>query len=219
MTDADIQVQPDALASLGDIRWQVGNSYALIRAIIRWSAESATSVDSYAWHLEGRMDLIGRIILAVMRDPAASFDLARLIEDELNDQHASDGRNAWSLDGPPVMLSAPAAEVLGLLFYELVTNSIEHGALGLDEGGELQVDWRIDPATEGGEAMLRLDWVERGLPARMEREGFGSMVLTEMLRYQLDGAAERDLGPEGVRISVAVPLCSLWRGHGQDRDD
>ena len=63
----------------------MGNSYALIRSIIRWSAESATTVDSYAWHLEGRMDVIGRIILAVMRNPAASFDLAHLVEDELSD--------------------------------------------------------------------------------------------------------------------------------------
>ena len=98
--NVDIQAQGDAVANLHGIRWQVGNSYALICSVIRWSAQSATGVDNYAWHLEGRLDVIGRILLTVMRDLAASFDLARMIEDERNDQHAGEGRNAWSLDGP-----------------------------------------------------------------------------------------------------------------------
>lgn len=213
MNDPEPHAAADARSNLSEIRWQVDNSYALIRSIIRWSAESATTVDSYVWHLEGRMDVIGRIILAVMRNPAASFDLAHLVEDELNNQHASDGRNAWSLNGPLVRLNTPAAQVMGLLFHELVTNSIEHGALGLDEGGELRVSWRVEPESEGREAMLHLDWIERGVPASLSREGFGSMVLKEMFRYQLDGSAKRELDRQGVRISLTVPMHNLARDH------
>lgn len=215
MNDLEPQAAADMPSSLGEIRRQVGNSYAMIRSIIRWSAESATTVDSYAWHLEGRLDVIGRIILSVMRNPAASFDLGHLIEDELNDQHASDGRNAWSLNGPPVRLNASPAEVMGLLFHELVTNSIEHGALGLDEGGALQVSWKIEPDGEGREAMLHLDWIERGMAASLDREGFGSMVLTEMFNYQLDGVADRQFDRQGVRISLRVPMRNLVRDRAQ----
>lgn len=116
MNDPEPNATADARPNLNEMRRQVGNSYALIRSIIRRSAESATTVDSYAWHLEGRLDVIGRIILTVMRDPAAAFDLAHLVEDELNNQRASGGRNAWSLNGPPVRLDAAAAQVMGLLF-------------------------------------------------------------------------------------------------------
>lgn len=214
MAEPDSQMQAGAAADLREVRRQLANSYALLRSILRRSAESATDVDSFAWHLEGRLDVIGRIMLAVMRAPGTDFDLRQLIEDELNDQQASDGASAWSLSGPPVAMNAAAAEVLGLLFYELVANSIEHGILGREEGGELQVDWRIEPAHEGGEEMLRLDWIERGAPASLVREGFGSMVLEGMLRYQLDASAERDLGPEGVRISLSVPMRSLVREDG-----
>ena len=105
-----------------------------MRVLIRWSVESATTVDSYAGHLKGRMDVIWRILQSVMRNPAAWFDLGRLIEDELNHQHASDGRADWSLNGPLVSRNAAAAEVIGLLFHELVINSLEHGALGSDKG-------------------------------------------------------------------------------------
>jgi len=207
MAGYEPQMQRDAPADLQELSRQLGNSYALLRSIIRRSAESATDVDSFAWHIEGRLDAIGRIMLAVMRDPGASFDLCHLIDDELNDQHAIDSTHTWSLSGPPVTMNAAAAQVLGLLFHELVTNSIEHGMLGGDEGGELQVNWQVEPRAEG--EMLRLDWIERGTPAKLDREGFGSLVLEGMLRYQLDGIARREFSPQGVRISLTVPMRRL----------
>lgn len=201
------QTQSDAAAHLGELSRRLGNSYAMLRSIIRRSAESATSVESFAWHLEGRLDVIGRIMLAAMRGPDVSFDLCRLIEAELSDQHAGGGGDTWSLNGPPVTMNSAAAEVLGLLFYELVTNSIEHGILGAEDVGELQVTWRVEQGADG--ELLHLDWIERGAPATSAREGFGSMVLEGMLRYQLDAEATREFGPEGVRISLSVPMRSL----------
>ena len=79
------QTQSDAAAHLGELSRRLGNSYAMLRSIIRRSAESATSVESFAWHLEGRLDVIGRIMLAAMRGPDVSFDLCRLIEAELSE--------------------------------------------------------------------------------------------------------------------------------------
>lgn len=186
------QRQTAVAADPGELSRRLGNSYAMLRSIIRRSAESATSVESFAWHLEGRLDVIGRIMLAVMREPGGSLD-------------------RWLLSGPPVTMNAAAAEALGLLFYEPVTNSIEHGILGSEDGGELQVSWRVEPG--GDSELLHLDWIERGAPATLDRHGFGTMVLEEMLRYQLDAEAEREFGPEGVRVSVAVPMRSLVQGN------
>ena len=213
MAEPESQAQADVMEHLQEVQRQAANSFALLRAITRWSAESAASLDSYAWHMEGRIDVIGRILMAAMREPGTRFDLHHLIEDELNDQHAGNSANAWSLDGPPVTLDAASAEVLGLLIYELVANSVAHGALGTDEGGELQVRWTVESAVEEGGEVLRLDWLERGTaPAGMHHEGFGSMVMDGMLRYQLDGSAAREIGPEGVRISLRVPMRALLRG-------
>lgn len=61
--------------------------------------------------------------------------------------------------------------------------------------------------------MLHLEWIERGVPASLSREGFGSMVLKEMFRYQLDGSARRELDRQGVRISLTVPMHNLARDH------
>ena len=66
--------------------------------------------------------------------------------------------------------------------------------------------------------MLRLNRIKRGAPARMDREGFDSMVLTDMPRYRLDGRTRRGLGSRDVRIWVAVPVRNLLRDHGQAKD-
>lgn len=100
ITHAFVRPRTIPRSSQRDIWRQVGNSNALMRVLIRWSVESATTVDSYAGHLKGRMDVIWRILQSVMRNPAASFDLGDLIMDALNQQHASDGRADWSLNGP-----------------------------------------------------------------------------------------------------------------------
>lgn len=39
------------------------------------------------------------------------------------------------------------------------------------------------------------------------------MVLMEMLRYQLDGSATRELDRQGIRISLSVPMHNLLRDH------
>lgn len=200
--------QSEALAGQHETRRLISNSYALLRSVIRWSAESAVSLESYALHMEGRVDAVGRILWAALREPGVPFDLGRLITEELQDQRACDGPHACSVHGPPVAVKPAAITVLTLLFHELVTNSVEHGALGMAEGGQLRVSWRIDEE-EGGEPMLRLDWIERGAPAELRREGFGSVVLQEMLRYELDGSATRSFGPDGVRISVTLPMRNL----------
>lgn len=207
MDKTECDAAAERIGSPHEIRHHMSNSYALLRSIIRWSADGATSLDSYVWHLEGRIDAVARILSAVLNQPGIRFDLRQLIAQELHDQRASDGPHAWSLEGPPVIVGAAAAEVLALLFHELVTNSVEHGALGLAEGGELRVAWRIDEAQDG--PLVRLDWVERGAPAMRMRDGFGTRVLDGVLRHQLEATAIRELGPEGVRIALMLPMRNL----------
>lgn len=196
-----------------EITRRLGNSFALMRSIIRWSAGGAASVENYAWHLEGRFDAISRVLMAVLRDPGMRFDLGGMITDELQDQRLSDGFHAISAEGPPVPVGAAAAEVLALLLHELVTNSVEHGALGLAQGGELRLRWRIEDTGAGGPA-VSLDWIERGAPAVLTREGFGSMVLNEMLPYQLDATVARRFGPDGVHIALTLPMRTLAPSDG-----
>lgn len=58
------------------------------------------------------------------------------------------------IDGPQVNLSTPVAVVLGMVFHELATNAVKHGALS-SERGRVQVDWKVSRSRD--EAVLTVD--------------------------------------------------------------
>ena len=138
---------------LFELQHRVRNTLAVIRSIVRRTAEHSDSVEDYAMHLEGRIDAFARVQSGVTRDPSGSLDLAGLIADELDAAAAREGRGI-TLDGPEIRLRPKAAELLGLAVHELVTNAIKDGVFS-PLGGRLDVRWEI---AEGDR--LRLEWRE-----------------------------------------------------------
>ena len=103
------------------------------------------------------------------------------------------------------MLQPKAAQVMGLVMHELAVNAVEHGGL-LSSQGRIEVSWLVD----GGDAdpSLLLTWKETGSAdaAQPQRSGFGTEVLTDMVRYTL--AAETSLIHEadGLRYTLRLPF-------------
>lgn len=184
---------------------QMSNSVLLMRSVMRRSAETAENVEEYVMRLESRTDTIVRVLVALVRDPARTFGLRELIEDELEAQGAFHHGGARLFGGPPLHLRPAAAQVLALVFQELVTNSFQHGALGGECGGQLHVSWEI---VEDGR-LLQLDWAEQGRHAPWAGRGFGTMVLESVLSYQLDGRVERSFSARGLRIRLTIPVAIL----------
>jgi two-component sensor histidine kinase len=115
-------------------------------------------------------------------------------------------------EGPDVRLGARAALALGMALHELATNAAKYGALSGEAGG-VNLAWRIRPDEA---ANLDLEWREHGGPpvTPPRRRGFGSRLLTQGVRSELNGAAEMDFAPSGLvcRISArleATPLLAL----------
>jgi two-component sensor histidine kinase len=165
------------------LRHGLRDTMAMLRAVLRLSAETADSVENYATHLEGRLDAIARV--RVTADTFGEVNLHTLISDELMIHLIREGDQA-ALDGPAVRLRPKAAQLVALAIHELCSNAVEHGAFGLAEGG-VEVRWSVDgtSATSAGE--LTLAWKETGGSAigPPARQGFGMQVLTEMLSYEL----------------------------------
>lgn len=196
----------------------ITNSMLLVRSVVRRSAETAESLEDYVLHLETRLDSIHRLIGALLRDPDRSFTLRELFEDELEAQGAYHGGGARLISGPEITLPAVAAQTLGLIIQEMVANSFQHGVLGSEDGGQLHIGWQIDADAAGGPE-LRICWTERGELPPPHRRGFGVTVMENLLAYQLDGRAEWDFTPRGLRIMLAVPMASLTPEPGFDAGD
>jgi two-component sensor histidine kinase len=186
------------------LRHGLRDTMAMLRAVLRLSAETADSVENYATHLEGRLDAIARV--RVTADTFGEVNLHTLISDELMIHLIREGEQA-ALDGPAVRLRPKAAQLVALAVHELCSNAVEHGAFGLAEG-EVEVRWSVDGAGATPAGELTLVWKETGgagigPPAR---QGFGMQVLTEMLSYELGAKVDLAFEADGLRCTVRFPL-------------
>jgi two-component sensor histidine kinase len=106
------------------------------------------------------------------------------------------------IEGPALFLSADAVQNIGFALHELATNACKHGALTSPQGRVL-VRWRA--AKNDGRILL--EWVERDGPAVQSpaHQGFGFLVITELVAQALHGAAKIEFPPDGVRWQLEFP--------------
>ncbi|WP_315798777.1 MULTISPECIES: PAS domain S-box protein [unclassified Bradyrhizobium] len=117
-----------------------------------------------------------------------------------------------AIDGPPIELTPEAAQSIGMAVHELATNAAKYGALS-NHDGRIAVRWtRIDDSFD-------MTWVESGGPevAPPEHTGFGSRVISDLVRAGLDGSVEVQFLPAGLRWHLRCPLQRLSRDHHHAR--
>jgi two-component system, chemotaxis family, CheB/CheR fusion protein len=189
---------------LAELQHRVRNTLGVVRSIARRSAETSTSVEDYASHLDGRLNAFARTQAMVTRDPEGGVDLEYLVVEEMLGYNAREGEQL-RVSGPPVRFQPKAAETFALAIHELATNAIKYGALSRPTG-KVDVSWRLD--TGGDPTELILDWKERGGP-RVEppqRNGFGTELLEKTLAFELKGKTTLNYDPTGLHCTIEILL-------------
>jgi two-component sensor histidine kinase len=207
----------DQRGSTAGLRHQTRNTLAMLRDVVRRSAETSDTVEDYAAHLEGRLDAVFRIQNTIANRLLDGVGLYTLLDDELM-VHALGHRERLSIDGPDILLQPAAASALALAFHELATNAIKFGSLSQPEG-RLAVTWSIAPGGDG-QPVLTLNWIESGvgLTAPRDRAGFGSEVIERVVPYQLSGKGVLDFTPVGLHCTITLPM-TPWLGRVQPTHD
>ena len=114
------------------------------------------------------------------------------------------------MSGDDVLVDDRSATPLALLFHELATNAAKYGALSVMTG-------TIELAIRHQGEMVRLCWREEGGPplkAPPDHAGFGSQLVELSAVRQLGGQVARDWKPEGLVVTIDVPLASFCRAPG-----
>jgi two-component system, chemotaxis family, CheB/CheR fusion protein len=189
---------------LAELQHRVRNTLGVVRSIARRSAETSTSVEDYAAHLDGRLNAFARTQSMVTRDPAGGIDLEYLVVEEMLGYNAREGEQL-RVSGPPVRFRPKAAETFALAIHELATNAIKYGALGRPTG-KVDVSWRLEDGADQTELIFA--WKERGGP-RVEtpqRNGFGTELLEKTLAFELKGQTTLNYDPSGLHCTIAIPL-------------
>lgn len=112
-----------------------------------------------------------------------------------------------TLSGPAIELTPEAAQTLGITMHELTTNAAKYGALAGDHG-------HIDIAWSSAGGTFKMRWTERGGPPLLPptRTGFGSRVVSDMVRLSLDADVEMSFDPTGLRWQLSCPFERISRG-------
>ena len=189
---------------LHELQHRVRNILALVRSLVRRTAETGENVADVAELLDGRIGALARTQTLLTRSAGAGVELAVLVREELLAQAADNVE--VSVQGPPVTLSPKAAETLALAIHELATNAAKYGAIA--QGGALSVSWMIEAGSDGPD-WLSLDWVESGvktMPAAPRQAGFGTELIERLTPYELLGRGRMELGPDGLVATISFPL-------------
>ncbi|MBR0995087.1 PAS domain-containing protein [Bradyrhizobium japonicum] len=189
---------------LAELQHRVRNTLGVVRSIARRSAESSTTVEEYASHLDGRLNAFARTQAMVTRDPDGGVDLEYLVIEELSAYNAREGEQ-MRVSGPKMRFQPKAAETFALAIHELATNAVKYGALS-QPSGRVEISWRLDEGTAPAE--LVFEWREWGGPPVKppQRRGFGTELLERTLAFEFKGQTDLAFNPAGLRCTITLPL-------------
>jgi two-component sensor histidine kinase len=188
---------------LAELQHRVRNTLSVVRTIARRSAQTSSTVEEYASHLDGRLNAFARTQALVTRDPESGVDLEYLVAEELMAYNARDGEQV-RISGPAVRLQPKPAETFALAIHELATNAVKYGALS-QPAGRIEIAWRIEQASP---ADLVFEWREIDGPEVNipERQGFGTEMLERTLAFEFQARTSLAYNPSGIQCTIRIPL-------------
>jgi len=194
-----------------ELQHRVMNILANVAALVRRTHASSAGRDDFLNALESRLNALARVQDILTRGSLGGAGIRELLHRELS-AHGAEEDDQITLQGSEIELPPKTAQALSLMFHELATNAVKHGALGID-GGRINISWSIQPSAEGDQMSIR--WREHGvqIPNKPSRRGLGSEAIEESLPYMLGAAVSLLFRSDGVECTVLFPFPSTIQQH------
>jgi two-component sensor histidine kinase/CheY-like chemotaxis protein len=201
-TEAHKQAEQQIRLLMNEVNHRSKNLLSVVTAIAHQTA--ATSPQEFVKKFSSRVQALAVNHDLLVKSQWRSIDASQLINGQL--AHFGDlvGTRILS-NGPPIQVSAAAAQSIGMVIHELSTNTIKYGALA-GEQGTIQIAWEIDNG--GPEPVFSIHWTERNGPPVVPptNRGFGTTVITKMVEMSLDGETILNYSLTGLTWKLACPL-------------
>jgi PAS domain S-box-containing protein len=174
------------------------NLLALVQAMVELS--SADTPSGLKAVIGGRIQALARAHTLLAESRWAGADLASLVREELSPYRSKQVLLA-DVTGPDVRLEPGQAQAIAMVLHELTTNAVKYGALSV-EAGRVRVAW-----SRPDDGRLVLCWAERDGPSTEAptHVGFGTRVINQIVRHQLNGKVRLDWRAEGLVCEIELP--------------
>jgi PAS domain S-box-containing protein len=179
---------------------RVKNVLATVTAIIAQTQEASSSRADFVTGLNSRINSLARTHELLSESNWRGASLAEIIRREF----APYTRGNTEAKGPSVTLKTGATQAVATVLHELTTNAAKYGALS-SRTGRVSVEWRW--LENGSHVRLLIEWQETGGPRVLapSRFGYGTSIIRELIPFELGGAVELSLAPEGTRCRLEIP--------------
>ena len=184
------------------------NLLAVIQSIARRTARTAGTMEEFESRFERRLQGLAASHDVLVRKNWQGAPLAELVRQQLV-PFVEIQSSRFELVGPDIVVTADAAQAIGLAIHELATNAIKYGALSAPTG-KVRISWMFDK-NAGASSQLSLNWIEQGGPPATPppRKGFGHVVIVDMIERSLNGTVAVKFAVEGLKWSVSMPATNL----------
>lgn len=182
---------------LRELSHRMKNQYAIILAMSRATARTATSVSEFQHTFTQRLHGLSRTHDLLVDTDWKSVPIEDLISTEME---ALSTQGPLTLQGLPLNLTPIAAVNLGMALHELITNSVRHGAWA-SNAGNVSISWKSDDKD------FYFDWHERADPAIVELgpKGFGRKLLEHVVPVAVEGSGELLIQDDGLHWTLKAP--------------
>jgi PAS domain S-box-containing protein len=196
------QREAHARLLMGELEHRVKNILARVQIVIERSACDQSSVQEFREALLARIASLARVHDLLGQTSWHGVTLTDLIADQLQPYLAA---RSSRIEGPEIVLNADATQALSMVIHELATNAVKHGALSAPDG-RVTVSWRQERVEEAGEVLLQ--WTEEGGPEVKppRREGYGTMLIRELLTFELNGTVDLQYSRAGLTCKISLPV-------------
>ncbi len=191
---------------LHEMNHRIKNILAAVQAIANQTFKDPASSDSLNT-FGSRLAAMATTHDLLVTENWESADLADTIAAALR-PFAPDHPDGFTLDGPPVQVTAKAALSLSMAIHELCTNAAKYGALSVPDG-RVAVRWRLDGKPDTGR--FHLTWHEAGGPpvAPPTRRGFGTRLIETALAGELSADARLQFDPAGIAFTLDAEAAEI----------
>lgn len=195
-----------------ELSHRIKNIFAVVTSLVALSVRNAPEAAPFAGQLRKRLDALGRAHdfarphSEKSRPTAVEPTIFALVR-VLMEPYALDIAERLVVSGDDIQIADRVATPIALIVHELATNASKYGSLSTPDGKVLISGVR-------GEEFYDLVWREQGGPPVTAPDGalgFGSRLLDVSAGGQLGGEVQRSWNPDGVEVTVRVPLSAIER--------
>lgn len=191
---------------IAELNHRVRNTLALVRSIARQttshSTDSSQSLEQYVDSLERRLLALSSAHDLIGGSGLQWASIEGLVQASLRPFIGENSR--VTMKASPIAVRADVAPVLSLLFHEMTSNAVKHGALS-DNGESLTINWQAD---SGGAS---IEWIEQLSVdvSEPERRGFGFALIERALPYECNGRSSIHFDKKQLRVHFWLPAESI----------